>query len=138
MTGRDNVPVDCTRHRLMTHLFTQVKLLKKLQKLAGEVLVALGAPQGDSWAPRAKFFALEPSNWTPASINQALHDTEWDSVFRGIDLCDSWDILAEKINEYIGSYVPVSRSSNEAYKNKTPKSRRCIDAINNKHRKWLK
>ena len=57
----------------MTHLFTQVKLLKKLQKLAGEVLVALGAPQGDSWAPRAKFFALErakffalePSNWTP-------------------------------------------------------------------------
>ena len=72
------------------------------------------------------------------SINQALHDTEWDSVFRGIDLCDSWDILAEKINEYIGSYVPVSRSSNEAYKNKTPKSRLCIDAINNKHRKWLK
>ena len=66
LTGRDNVPVDCTRHRLMTHLFTQVKLLKKLQKLAGEVLVALGAPQGDSWAPRAKFFALEPSNWTPA------------------------------------------------------------------------
>ena len=61
-----------------------------------------------------------------------------DSVFRGIDLCDSWDILAEKINEYIGSYVPVSRSSNEAYKNKTPKSRLCIDAINNKHRKWLK
>ena len=62
LTGRDNVPVDCTRHCL----FTQVKLLKKLQKLAGEVLVALGAPQGDSWAPTAKFFALEPSNWTPA------------------------------------------------------------------------
>ena len=69
LTGRDNVPVDCTRHRLMTHLFTQVKLLKKLQKLAGEVLVALGVPQGDSWAPRAKFFALEPSNWTPASFS---------------------------------------------------------------------
>ena len=67
LTGRDNVPVDCTTHRLMTHLFTQVKLLKKLQKLAGEVLVALGAPQGHSWAPRAKFFALEPSNWTPES-----------------------------------------------------------------------
>ena len=61
LTGRDKVPVDCTRHRL----FTQAKLLKKLQNLAGEVLVALGAPQGDSWAPRAKFFALEPSNWTP-------------------------------------------------------------------------
>ena len=60
LTGRDNVPVDCTRLRLMI----QVELLKKLQKLQA-VLVALGAPQGDSWAPRAKFFALEPSNWTP-------------------------------------------------------------------------
>ena len=50
-------------------LFTQVKFLKKLQKLAGKVLVALGAPQGDSWAPRAKFFALEPSNWTPAHFH---------------------------------------------------------------------
>ena len=69
LTGRDNVPVDCTRHRLMTHLFTQVKLLKKLQKLAGEVLVGLGAPQGDSWAPMAKFFALEPSNWTPDAMD---------------------------------------------------------------------
>ena len=70
LTGRDNVPVDCTRHRLMTHLFTQVKLLKKLQKLAGEVLVALGAPQGDSWAPRAK--NIEPSNWTPDYDNFSL------------------------------------------------------------------
>ena len=53
-------------------LFTQVKLLKQLQKLAGEVLVALGAPQGDSWAPRAKFFALEPSNWTPVYCSSKL------------------------------------------------------------------
>ena len=76
LTGRNNVPVDCTRHRLMTHLFTQVKLLKKLQKLAGEVLVALGASQGDSWAPRAKFFALEPSNWTPACIVSGVQNAK--------------------------------------------------------------
>ena len=79
LTGRDNVPVDCTRHRLMTHLFTQVKLLKKLQKLAGEVLVALGALKGDSWAPRAKNFALEPSNWTPDNILKA--DGLLESIF---------------------------------------------------------
>ena len=41
------------------------RAFKKIAEIAGEVLVALGAPKGHSWAHRAKFFTLEPSNWTP-------------------------------------------------------------------------
>ena len=47
-------------------LFTHVKLLKKLQKLVGKVLVALGA-----------FFALEPSNWTPYKAKVEISFQLW-------------------------------------------------------------
>ena len=49
------------------------RAFKKNAEIAGEVLVALGAPKGHSWAPRAKFFTLEPSNWTPVVIRYTLY-----------------------------------------------------------------
>ncbi|MEW8547283.1 MAG: reverse transcriptase domain-containing protein, partial [Candidatus Thiodiazotropha sp.] len=72
------------------------------------------------------------------SMNQALAEVDWNVVFGDLSLCESWECLAEKIVEYIGIYVPVSKAVSDSSRNKTPMTRECIRVIKDKHRKWLK
>lgn len=69
-------------------------------------------------------------------MNQALLQIQWEEVLGGLDLRDSWDCLAEKIVEFIGKYVPVSKTSSEPRKKTPPKTTECLTAIKVKHRKW--
>ena len=38
-----------------------------------------------------------------------LESTDWEAVFHGLDLTDSWDILIEKITRLLEKHVPVKK-----------------------------
>ena len=45
-----------------------------------------------------------------------LSTIDWDGVFNGLDLSDSWDILTDKITGLIEKYIPESRVSSRQCK----------------------
>ena len=67
-----------------------------------------------------------------------LESTNWDAVFDGLDLTDSWDVLTEKITRLIEKHVPVSKVSSGQGKKTPYVNNSCIEAIKRKHTKWKK
>ena len=67
-----------------------------------------------------------------------LSTIDWDGVFNGLDLSDSWDILTDKITGLIEKYIPESRVSSRQCKKNPIVNNDCIEAIKRKHTKWKK
>ena len=72
------------------------------------------------------------------SINTALQQRDWTKELLGLNLTQSWSYLAEIIIQLIEKFIPVSKARDEGSKNNPYVNRSCLDAIRNKHRKWLK
>ena len=62
-----------------------------------------------------------------------LNTIDWDGVFNGFDLSDSWDILTDKITGLIEKYIPESRVSSGQCKKNPIVNNDCIEAIKRKH-----
>ena len=67
-----------------------------------------------------------------------LESTDWDAVFDGLDLTDSWDVLTENITRLIEKHIPVSKVSSGQGKKNPYVNNSCIEAIKRKHTKWKK
>ena len=72
------------------------------------------------------------------SMNQNLQDIQWNQLLGGLSLKESWDCFADKINNSIRKYVPMSKTNSDTSKAKPPMTRQCATAIKNKHRKLMR
>ena len=71
-------------------------------------------------------------------MNQNLQDIQWNQLLGGLSFKDSWDCFADKINNSIRKYVPVSKTNSDTSKARPPMTRQCTTAIKNKHHKWMR
>ena len=72
------------------------------------------------------------------SMNQILQDIQWNQLLGGLSLEESWDCFADKINNSIRKYMPVSKTNSDTSKARPPMTRQCATAIKNKHCKWVR
>lgn len=57
---------------------------------------------------------------------------------QGLSLSEAWEILTDKLINFIENHVPVSKVSNDSGKKNPYVTHQCKTAIKKKHTKWLK
>lgn len=71
-----------------------------------------------------------------SALSNDLDEIDWDNVFDGLDLTDSWDVFTEKITSFVEKYIPLSRVSSGLVKRNPHADQQCREAIQRKHIKW--
>ena len=72
------------------------------------------------------------------SIKSQLEQTNWEGEMEGLDLSSSWLWFTEQYIDLLEKFIPESKPRQKREKAGPVVTQSCLDAIKNKHRKWLK
>ena len=72
------------------------------------------------------------------SIISQLEQTNWEGEMEGLDLSSSWLWFTEQYIDLLEKFIPESKPRQKREKAGPVVTQSCLDAIKNKHRKWLK